>query len=134
MCRFKLHETLESGGGSRKQLSPWLNLQKQRFFTMILFKSENSIRNIRPFCRPMFCHSSVVNLWSILHLSYSSERIMWLDCQILLKSPPLKLLAGPAPISRSSNIGTPLHSIFVASKQWRIQMEGVRCNCLTKRP
>jgi len=27
---------------------------------MILYNSENSIRDIGPFCRPLFCHSSVV--------------------------------------------------------------------------
>jgi len=29
-------------------------------FTMIVYDSENSIRNIRPFCHPLFCHGSVV--------------------------------------------------------------------------
>jgi len=29
-------------------------------FTMILYDSENSIRNTRPFCHPLFCHRSVV--------------------------------------------------------------------------
>jgi len=33
---------------------------KVTFFTMILFNSENNIRDVRPFCRPLFCHSRVV--------------------------------------------------------------------------
>jgi len=35
-------------------------------------------------------------LWSILHVAYSSELVMRLDCKILLKSLPLNLLAGSA--------------------------------------
>jgi len=58
---------------------------KVTFFTMILNNSENSIRNIRPFFRPLFCHKSVVR---ILHLSYYNEPVMRLDFQILLISPP----------------------------------------------
>jgi len=41
---------------------------------MILCISENSIHDIKPFCRPLFCHSSVVK-YSILYLSYSNERV-----------------------------------------------------------
>jgi len=43
----------------------------------------------------IFCHSSVVG--SILHPFHNSEAVMRLDYQILLKSPPLPLLAGSAP-------------------------------------
>jgi len=50
-------------------------------FTMILYNSENSIRDIRPFCRPLFCHSSVVKCTSCL-----LQTVMRLDYQILLKS------------------------------------------------
>jgi len=43
-------------------------------------------------------HCSVTEeLWSTHHLSYSREPVMRLDCQILLKSPSLTLLAGSAP-------------------------------------
>jgi len=35
-------------------------------FTMILYNSVNSIRDIRPFFRPLFCHSSVVKSTSSL--------------------------------------------------------------------
>jgi len=38
---------------------------KKLSFTMILFNSGNSIRNLRPFC-PMFCHISVVKYTSSL--------------------------------------------------------------------
>jgi len=33
---------------------------------MILYKSENNIRDIKPFCRPLFCHSSGVEYTSSL--------------------------------------------------------------------
>ena len=39
-------------------------------------------------------------LWSILHLSYSSEAIMRLDFEILLKLSPPTLLAGSAPATQ----------------------------------
>jgi len=55
---------------------------------MILYNSENSIRDTRPFCRPLVCLSSIVK-YSLLHLSYSSEPVMRRDCQILLKLLPL---------------------------------------------
>jgi len=45
---------------------------------------------MRPFCRPLFSHSSVV-----FHLSYSREPLVRLDYQVLLKPLPLTLLAGP---------------------------------------
>jgi len=35
-------------------------------FTMIVYNSENSIRNTRPFCHPLFCHKSVVKYTSSL--------------------------------------------------------------------
>jgi len=37
-----------------------LRSAKVTLFIMILYNSENSIHNLRPFCRPLFCHSSVV--------------------------------------------------------------------------
>jgi len=33
---------------------------KVTLFIMILYNLENSIRDTRSFCRPLFCHSSVV--------------------------------------------------------------------------
>jgi len=48
-------------GGSRGGRSPPpLKPRKATLFSMILFNSENDIRNTRPFCRPLFCHSSIV--------------------------------------------------------------------------
>jgi len=43
-----------------------LKPMKVTSFTMILHNSENSIRDIRPFCRQLFCHSSVVKYTSSL--------------------------------------------------------------------
>ena len=51
---------------------------------MILYNSENNIRDIRLFCRMLSFVTAV--LWS-----------MSLNYQLLLKSPPLTLLAGSAP-------------------------------------
>jgi len=39
-------------------------IYESNFFTMILYKSENSIRDIKPFCRPLLCHSSFVKYTS----------------------------------------------------------------------
>jgi len=36
-----------------------LHLLKLTLFTVIVYNTENSICDIRPFCRPLFCHSSV---------------------------------------------------------------------------
>jgi len=52
---------------------------------MILNNSENSIRDLRPLSVHCFV---IAVLWSILHLSYSSEPVMRLDCGISLRSPP----------------------------------------------
>ena len=57
-------------GGGR---SPHLKPTKVTLFTITLYDSENSIRDIRPFS--IHCFVTTV-LWSILHLSYSSELIM----------------------------------------------------------
>jgi len=35
-------------------------------FTTILYNLKNSIRDMKPFCRPLFCHSSVVDYTSSL--------------------------------------------------------------------
>jgi len=50
-------------GGSRGQLkviAPLLKPTKDTLFAMILYNSENSIRDVRTFCCPLFRHSSVV--------------------------------------------------------------------------
>jgi len=52
-------------GASRGEIAP-LKPTKVTLFTMILRNSEKSIRDIRPFCRPLFCHSSVVKYASSL--------------------------------------------------------------------
>jgi len=52
-----------SEGGRR---SPSLKPSKVTLFTMILNDSENSICDIRPFCHPLFYHSSVAKSASSL--------------------------------------------------------------------
>jgi len=73
-------------GGAIGTIAP-LKPTKVNFFTMILHNLENSICDLRPFC--FHCFVTAV-LWSILHLSYSSEPVMRINCQIL------NLLAGSA--------------------------------------
>ena len=65
---------------------------KVTLITMILNNSENVIRDIRPFCRDLFCHSSIVKCTSSL-FQYS-EAVMWLNYQILLKITPPPNLTG----------------------------------------
>jgi len=59
-------------------------------FTMILYKSEKSIRDKRPFCHPLLCRSSAVK-YTFTSLTVVNPR-MRLDYQKSLKSPPLNLL------------------------------------------
>jgi len=66
-----------SSGGALGQ-SPLLKPTKVTLFTIILYNSENNIRDTRPFCRPMFYHCSV-EMHSLLHLSYSSKAGMRFD-------------------------------------------------------
>ena len=44
--------------------SPTLKPTKINIFTMIFYNSQNSIRDLRPFYRPLFYHSSVVKYTS----------------------------------------------------------------------
>jgi len=64
---------------------------ERNFFTAILHNSENNIRLKRPFCQPIFCHSSVVKYTLTL---LQSKPVMRFDCQILLKSSPLPKFTG----------------------------------------
>jgi len=77
--RLKLRGRIRGGNWGNRPLKP----TKVTLFTVILFNWEKSIRDIRPFCGQLFCHSSVVKYTSSL---YSSEAIMRLDYQILLQS------------------------------------------------
>ena len=43
-----------------------LKLSKVTSLTVILYNSEQSIRDTRPFCSPLFCHRSVVKYTSSL--------------------------------------------------------------------
>jgi len=91
-----------SKGGSREQRlgrSRPLKSTKVASFTMIFNNSENSIRDKRPFCRPLLCHSSVVEHTSS-HFSCISGSAMRPDYQILLKSPPLNLPGWIHPCTR----------------------------------
>jgi len=73
-------------GGAIGAIAP-LKPSKVTFFTMILHKSENSIRDGRPFCRPLFGHSRDVK-YRLHNLSYSKEPVMRFDYQMLLKPTP----------------------------------------------
>jgi len=75
-----------------------LKSTKVTLFTVVFYNLENSIRDIRPFCRPLFFHSSDVK-YSLLYPAYSSEAVTRHDYEILLKSPPPKLTRGIRPWS-----------------------------------
>ena len=53
-------------GESWGEIGAILNKRKVSLFTQIFYNSENNIRDISPFCRPLFCHSSVVKYTSSL--------------------------------------------------------------------
>jgi len=55
----------KSGADPEGAISP-LKPTKVTLFIMILYNSENSICDLRPFCRPFFCHSSLVKYTSSL--------------------------------------------------------------------
>jgi len=65
----------KSQGGSRGGATVPLKLTKVTLFTMILYNSENSIRDVRSFWGQLFCHSGVVKYTSSL------SHVMRLDCQ-----------------------------------------------------
>jgi len=74
-------------GGWIGEIDPHKN-SESNFAHNDFVNSENSMRDMKPYPCPLFCHSSVVKHFSSNHLSYSSEAVMWLDWQILLKSYP----------------------------------------------
>jgi len=61
--------------GSRGAILP--KTYEVTFFTTILYNSENNIRHIRSFYRPIFCHSSVVKYTLTL---LQSKPVMRLGC------------------------------------------------------
>jgi len=56
---------VDPGGGAIGAIAP-LKPTKATFFTIILYNSATSICDIKPFCRPLFCHSSVKKYTSSL--------------------------------------------------------------------
>ena len=88
----KQHKRAPRGGftGTIAHLKP----AKVTLFTMILYNSENGIRDIRPFCRPFFCHSSVVKYISFLLQQRSRQETRLANNAEI---GPLNLLAGSAP-------------------------------------
>jgi len=79
-------------GGSRGTIGAIapLKFTKVTLFTMILYNWEDSIRDMRPFCRPLFCHSSVV-------MHTSSLLQPWTRNETPLTFSPLTFLAGSDP-------------------------------------
>jgi len=89
--------SLRSGsdpGGGRLGRSLPLAPKNVTLFTMFFYNSENSIRDIRLFCRPLFCHSSVVKYTSSL-LQQRSRYDAWLTTKYCWNR-HLTLLAGSA--------------------------------------
>ena len=100
---FTLYSPVWLRGGSsggRLGRSPPLKPTKVTFFAIILYNSENNIRDIRPFLRRLFCHRSVVKYTSSL-LPQRSRYETWLPN--ITEIAPLNSLAGPAPAWTYSN-------------------------------
>ena len=81
-------------GGEWGDRPPPLKPTKVTLFTTILDNSENSIRDRRSFCRPLFCHSSGVKYPSFL-LRQCIRNETWLP-NITEIAPLPNLLAGSA--------------------------------------
>ena len=58
-------ETGAKPGGAIEGIA-LLKTYEVTLFTMIVYNSENNIRNTRLFCHPLFCHRSVVKYASSL--------------------------------------------------------------------
>ena len=88
----KQHKRAPRGGftGTIAHLKP----AKVTLFTMILYNSENGIRDIRPFSIPFICHSSVVKYISFLLQQRSRQETRLANNAEI---GPLNLLAGSAP-------------------------------------
>ena len=72
-------------GGDRPDCPP--KTTKVTLFTVILYKSENNIHDIRPFCSPLLCHSSVVEHTTFL-LQQRSRYETWLRNITEIAPPP----------------------------------------------
>ena len=64
-------QILWSASGADPEKAIWtialpLKPAKVTLFTISLYDPENNIRDIRQFCCPLFCHSSVVKYTSLL--------------------------------------------------------------------
>jgi len=59
-----LERTEADPGGTIRAIAS-LKPTKVTLFAKILFNSENNISDIKPVCRPLFCHSSVVKYTSL---------------------------------------------------------------------
>ena len=91
VCRVSRQGRIQ--GGDR----PPPKIYKLTLFTMIAYNSENNIRNARPFCHPLFCHSSVVKCTSSL-LQWWTRNETWLPN--ITEIAPITLLARSAPRSK----------------------------------
>ena len=92
-----LWKSLKSRIGAIAPLKP----TKVTLILMFLYNSENSIRNTRPFGRPLFHHSGIVKYTSSLLQQRSRYWIWQLDItEIAL----LALLAGSAPAPRVARL------------------------------
>ena len=66
-------------------------------FTMIFYNSNNNIRDIRLFCRPLFCHSSVCEVYPI---PLTVAMPLWdLTTKYCWNRPPLHYWLDPPPAS-----------------------------------
>jgi len=80
-------------GGAIGAIAP-VKPTKVTLFTMILHNLENSIHDIRPFCRQLLCHSNVVKYTSSLVQQWTRNET-WLPN--FTEISPLNLQAGSTP-------------------------------------
>jgi len=76
---------------------------------MIFYKPENSIRNMKPFWRLLFCHSKIVKDTSVLQKWTRNKT--WLPNITEIAS--LNLLAGSAPMQKRMRASAGYKTTFV---------------------
>jgi len=79
-----------------------LKPKKVTSFTIFLYNSENNIRDIRPFCRLLFCHCSV-----LYFISLTVAKLLWdLTTKYYWNPPPLNLAGWIRPVCRGFTLIT----------------------------
>ena len=114
-------------GGSRGAIAS-LKSTTVTLFTMIFYNSENSIRDIRPLYRPLFCHRSVVK-YTLSFLQYRSHYYTWLPNIAEIVPPKLVRWIRPClvvPLLKGQGVMPPL-SGFLAYRYQQSLSQSITC-------